>query len=522
VARVLALLLVAGALPAEAQFLSGSTGRLWLSGGGAVRLHEQSQWVAGATGVLTEQPQVQLGAASPTNFHLSAALFPHRFIGVDVEARGELFWGCCDARLPVHRASDGAGVVFQPSMEASVSLVGRALPTSWLALEAHLGPQYALRSYVLPEFDADPTGFRTRSLLGPALTVAVVVAPVRAFQAMIYARGVAFFAPGSAEFGSAGALSVGGQFSLGALQLGPLQAGIGPTVEYINGRVSTGPETTAGTRVYTISDFRFGLGVTLQQWVPDVVSTVKTDAPKALVGRVTLQDGASAVDAKVTLDGTRSTTTDLNGRFTFEGVELGPHRLDAAKDGVTPAILEVTLPVENDVVLKLGAPTGPGRITGVVKQPSGVLAGATLTAVEAKVTVKSAADGSYALEKVGPGPVTVKVTADEFNDAEEVAQVAPGGVATLDFAMVPKAVAVQATLRGLIRAKSGEAVKATVRVVELKLKLQVKADGRFSADVPSGKYTLIIEARGYVTQTKTVEVSGGDQAIFHTELERSR
>jgi hypothetical protein len=65
-------------------------------------------------------------------------------------------------------------------------------------------------------------------------------------------------------------------------------------------------------------------------------------------------------------------------------------------------------------------------------------------------------------------------------------------------------------------------VKATVRVVELKVKLAVKADGRFTADVPSGKYTLVIEAKGYVTQTKTVVVSGGDQAIFHTELERSR
>jgi hypothetical protein len=58
--------------------------------------------------------------------------------------------------------------------------------------------------------------------------------------------------------------------------------------------------------------------------------------------------------------------------------------------------------------------------------------------------------------------------------------------------------------------------------VELKLKLEVKADGRFSAEVPSGKYTLIIQSPGFVTQTHVVEVSGGDQAIFHAELERLR
>jgi hypothetical protein len=40
--------------------------------------------------------------------------------------------------------------------------------------------------------------------------------------------------------------------------------------------------------------------------------------------------------------------------------------------------------------------------------------------------------------------------------------------------------------------------------------------------VPSGKYTLVIEARGFLTQTKSVDVSPGDQAIFHAELERLR
>jgi hypothetical protein len=118
--------------------------------------------------------------------------------------------------------------------------------------------------------------------------------------------------------------------------------------------------------------------------------------------------------------------------------------------------------------------------------------------------------------------VTVQVRAEGFTGADEVAQVPPGGAAQVDFTLTPKTVAVRATLRGLIRTKSGEAVKATVRVVELKLKLQVKADGRFSAEVPSGRYTLVIEARGFVTQTKSVEVSGGDQAIFHAELERLR
>ncbi len=36
--------------------------------------------------------------------------------------------------------------------------------------------------------------------------------------------------------------------------------------------------------------------------------------------------------------------------------------------------------------------------------------------------------------------------------------------------------------------------------------------------VPGGKYQVRIEARGYVPQTKTVEVADGDQAIFNIDM----
>jgi hypothetical protein len=521
VSRLLGLLLLAAALPAEAQFLRGNAARLWVTGGGAVRDHQQ--FVVTATARTLE---AQVYEVSPTDLHLSGAYFFHRFLGVNVEGRGEFFYGCCNDRLPVKRPSDGQGIVFQPAFDASAAFVARALPVDWLGLEAHVGVQTSMRSSVALELRpvaptnpaaVDP-GYRTTLLFGPMFGAAVVVAPVRFFQAMVFARLSPVVGSGA---GQAWLFSTGAQLSLGALRVGPLQLGLGPTVEYVAGELRTGSDVDG--KAFTQRDFRFGGGLTVQQWVDDAVAVVVPAGPQALAGRVVLQSGAAAVDARVTLDGARSTATDLNGRFTFEQVAEGPHRLEASKDGVTPTALEVTVPVAAEVSLTLGAPTGPGRLRGVVKQPSGPLAGATLTALgEPTVTVKSGADGSYVLEKVGPGPVTVRVKAEDFSDAEEVAQVAPGGEATLDFMMTPKAVAVQATLRGLIRAKSGEPVKATVRVVELKLRLQVKADGRFSAEVPSGKYTLIIEARGYVTQTKTVEVSGGDQAIFHTELERSR
>lgn len=518
--RLLALLICAGAASAHAQWLDSSW-RLFVSGGAAARSRHQTLM----TREKLEIDEAAVEVVSPTNLHLSGAVFPHRFFGLNVEGRGEFFSGCCDARLPIKRDPNDAstGLVPLPAADASLAAIGRARPFSWLGLELHLGAQFLFRTAVDVQL-MDFSGQQRRAFIGPMFGGAVVVAPSRGFQGMLFVRFSPEFGLGASGSGiTANMLAVGAQLSIGALRLGPLQAGLGPTVEFVGG-TALADAGDGAERQFSQTDLRFGLGVTLQQWVEErVVPPPEVKGP--LAGRVVLQDGAPAVDARVTLDGdaTRATTTDLQGRFTFLAVAAGPHRLDATREGATPASAEVTTPLTGELVVTLGAPTGPGRIVGVVKQASGPVAGATVTTVgEPVVSVKSGADGSYALEKVGPGPVTVRVKADDFNDAEEVAQVSPAGVATLDFAMTPKAVAVQATLRGLIRAKSGEAVKATVRVVELKLKLQVKADGRFSADVPSGKYTLVIEARGYVTQTKTVEVSGGDQAIFHTELERSR
>lgn len=501
-----------GAASAHAQWLDSSW-RVFVSGGGAARTRTQTTM----TRLEPEREDARITDASPTNLHVSAAVFPHRFVGINLELRGETFWGCCDARLPLKR--DGQGIVHLPALDASLAALGRVRPTDWLNFEGHLGLQFLARTAVNTENPVMANGQLRQLFVGPMFGVVIAIAPSRFFQAMVFGRFGFGFALGQAQAGG-NSLSVGVQAAIGALKVGPLQAGIAPTIEFMGGGATFAVNDTT-SREFTQGDVRFGLGISLQQWIPDRVDVPPTEATHTFAGRVVQQDGAAAVDAKVTLDGdaTRVTTTDVQGRFTFLAVSKGPHRVEATKESMGPGALEVNVPATAEAVVTLGAPTGPGRITGVVKGPNGPLV-ATLTTGE--VSVKSASDGSYALAKVGPGPVTVKVKADEFNDAEEVAQVAPGGVATLDFTMTPKAVAVQATLRGLIRAKNGEAVKATVRIVELKMKLQVKGDGRFSADVPSGKYTLVIEARGYVTQTKTVEVSGGDQAIFHTELERSR
>lgn len=467
-----------------------STSRLWLTYGGAARGASQNN------GTLT------LGGASLSDVHLSAAHFFDSHFGVDLEGRGELFYA-----KPVNSNL----WLPQPSFDIAAMAAGRLLPARWLSLELQLGWGFSQRSAL----GSNATGLVPLGALftGPSLGLSIGLTPLRTLSGAVYARVQPFnFGLGSTL--KASTFSVGLQASLGAFHVGPAQLGVGASLEFL----ATSATTTEFDGAQ--NSLRLGVGLSVLRWMEEPVPPKPVVPP--LRGRVLDESGAAVEGARVTLDDGLRASTDASGAFVFAEVPRGKHVLVAKKEGLTPGRVELSVPASGAVVVKLGPPTGPGRVSGVVRTESGPLAGAEVLAVETQVSAKSDVAGRYVLAKVGPGPVTVQVKAEGFTSAEEIAQVAPGGEASLDFVLVPKTTVLRATLRGLLRAKSGEALKGTVRLVELKQKLEVKSDGRFSIEVPSGKYTLIIEARGFVTQTRVVEVSGGDQAIFHAELERLR
>lgn len=476
---------------------ASAEGRLWLTGGGAFRDHQQLE-----RDVVVLRVGGSPQSIAPWNVHLSGAYFFNSFLGVDLEGRGELFYATQSGTRPVP----------QPGFELTPAATARWVPLRWLSLEGQLGWAFQLRSGI----QGGPSE-RDIFFTGPSFGAAVGLAPTPSFGAQLFFRAqpvnVVLGAPGA----QAGFFSGGAQLKVGALRLGIVELGVAISLEVSSGRLVASESGAAQLGV------RGGLGLALSRVVEerDVVLEPVQAAKVSLTGLAISADGASLAGVVVTLDGESPLRTDEKGAFTFPDVTTGPHVLRARKDGYQAASLEVNVTATPaPVTLTLLAPTGPGRIRGVVRSAEGTISGATLSVGEQQAV--SDDQGRFVLDAVGPGPVKVQVKAADFQDAEEVAQVPPEAEAALDFTLVPKAAEVRATLRGLIRAKSGEAVKATVRVVELKLKLPVKPDGRFSAEVPSGKYTLIIEARGYLTQTKTVEVSGGDQAIFHAELEKTR
>ena len=472
--------------------------RLWLTGGAAFRDHQQL-----SNGITVLHVGGTSASIAPWNLHLSGAYFFNSVLGLDLEARGELFFATQGEKTRVP----------QPSFEVTPAAAARWAPVPWLSLEGQLGWSLQLRAEIAFGPSLKPDFFT-----GPSFGVAVGLAPASAFSAQLFFRAQPFnFGIGAAQGFRAQVFAGGAQLSMGALQVGKVQVGGAVTFEVASTQLAAvdGAASQLGVRG--------GVGLSVRR-APEAVGVVVHEPglqKVTLAGSAVTRDGAALAGVVVSLDAENPVRTDATGTFTFPEVPVGAHVLRARKDGFQPALQEVTLTSASaPVTLTLLPTTGPGRIRGVVRSSTGAVVGALLSAGTQRVT--SDAEGHFMLEGVEPGPVKVQATTPDFADAEELAQVPADGEATLDFMLVRKTTEVRATLRGLIRAKSGEAVAATVRIGELKLKLTVKADGRFSADVPSGRYTVVIEARGYLTQTKTVEVSGGDQAIFHAELEKTR
>jgi hypothetical protein len=244
-------------------------------------------------------------------------------------------------------------------------------------------------------------------------------------------------------------------------------------------------------------------------------------APTTVRVQVVTEGGSAAAGALVSVDGATAEAADASGARVVE-VTPGAHELKVTLAGHRPSAAAFTAVAGSEAQVRVVvAPlSGPGRLSGVVRAAAGQkpLPGATVTAGEA--TAQTDAAGTYRFDAAGPGPVKVRVEAQGFTPADEVAQVPPEGEATLDVALEPLGKGSPATVRGLVRARTGEAVKATVVIKGRAAKVPVTAEGRFVVTIPAGEYFFVISAPGYVSQTKKVTLADGDQAIFHCELQK--
>jgi hypothetical protein len=166
-----------------------------------------------------------------------------------------------------------------------------------------------------------------------------------------------------------------------------------------------------------------------------------------------------------------------------------------------------------------------GEVIGVVRAqgpngaPGPVLGGVTVD-VAGRPPLRTGADGRFVLKELRPGLVTLRFAKSGHVDADEVVSVVAGAEVKLEIGL-RRAGPAPAAVLGLVRAESGGPVAARVRLLELSLTVQADGEGHFRFDIAPGRYTLVIEAPGFVVQRKAVEVRPGEHNIYDVDLQRA-
>ena len=217
----------------------------------------------------------------------------------------------------------------------------------------------------------------------------------------------------------------------------------------------------------------------------------------------------------------RDVTTGPDGSAEVSDVEAGELVASASLPGYVPGEARVSLAAGDERAVELFLSKEKPKVGGLsIKVVS--FEGKTPVAASVEVngqTSPTSAEGALALQGLQPGPISVKVTAPGYNPGEEAASIVAGSVSELTVTLVPEKKRVPATLRGQVRsARGGKPVVANLEIRELKQSISAAEDGSFSVQIPGGKYTVRITAPKFVTQTKSVTVRDGDQAIFNVDL----
>ena len=450
---------------------------------------------------LAQVRPTEIRGISPWLVRLRADYFPVRWLGVEGEGLGDFFTAIQpnNARLTT------------PSLRGAIRLgaVLRFVTTGGFVLSGSLGYGFSWAPVIVlsPATPLNPVPDTVLSD-GPVGRLSVGYAGHR-FEGVVSVVALAGFFDKRVN-------SLEPQ-----LWLAGRIAELGPTSLWVGLDAGLLLESSGGG--YGGATLRFALALKVQLLPPAPPPLIAvTVNPTTLQVQVTLPDGTPAFGALVALDGAAAAPIDALGQLVVT-TNAGAHAATAKLSGYRDATgtVEVVEGKQAVLVLQLEALTGPGQLSGVVRASATAapVPSATVTAGEAP-PVQTSADGNYRFEKLGPGPVKVRIEAQGFTTAEEVAQVPPESAATLDVQLEALGKGSPATVRGLIRSRTGEPLKASVVIKGLSTKVAVTPEGRFFVTVPGGTYQFIISAPGYVTQTRKVVLADGDQAIVHTELQK--
>ena len=128
--------------------------------------------------------------------------------------------------------------------------------------------------------------------------------------------------------------------------------------------------------------------------------------------------------------------------------------------------------------------------------------------------------GHCTIDDAKPGALVVHVEAPEFEAIDRPVTLQAGVPGSVEVRLVP--VSPPSQLRGTVRSLDGSAVTARVRVEPLGTEATIDEKGGFQLDLPPGGYDVVIEAAGFVTQRRHVQVEPKGVVILNAELVKAR
>ncbi len=484
-----------------------SPGRFEL--GYSVAFHDDSQSVG--------QLSVTSQGMAPTRLRLSGAWFlKDSPLGVAVDGSYERL------RL-LGNDFDGNPLALPASaLRAFAGIAARTRVASSLSVEADVGYAYGLAPTL--DIAVDRVAAFEMGEHGPAVALLLgfergPVSPRLHVRALPYATGASPAGPVSGWL-----LEAGAEVGLGRIEFGGLDWRPALEYEYGLSKLHGGAGSSSS---FSQASHRVGLGLRASlKGEQRLVELPPATGPGTLRGRLIAEGDAAAVAGQpIEVSGHAPVTTGAGGEFFVDAAGPGTVRLKAAVARYQPVDTEVNVAAEEEtaVELKLVRRTGPGRLTGLVLSglPGTKTGRAPLpgVSVEASGTaVLTDAFGRFVFEKVGPGLVALKLTAAGFAKGKEVVSVPEGDEVSIELVLLRDKARAPATIRGLVRAKDGKPLKATLAVVEARVVAETAAGGTFQLTVPGGRYQVVVESPGYLKQTKEVKVADGDEVIFNFDM----
>jgi len=123
------------------------------------------------------------------------------------------------------------------------------------------------------------------------------------------------------------------------------------------------------------------------------------------------------------------------------------------------------------------------------------------------------AQGEVTLRPAKEGAIVLRVTASGHDP--QVITVRPGEPAV---AVNLRSSLPAGQIRGTVRGESGKALRASIRLQPLDMKLETAADGSFVIDVPPGDYHVVVNAPGYASQKRPAAVEQNGVTILVIDL----